>query len=83
MTTGYVPSRDAMLAISRAMKELPKTFVEYESDRCLPCYPVELGADEALLAIFDLERALNPERLAWPDSRRRSPEAQAWPRATI
>ena len=76
---GYVPPRDQMRGIVGAAREFRKIVRQWKRHSSLPGYPVERGNHTALKALFGLERALNPGRLAWGSGERTNPVVRNWP----
>ena len=64
-TTGYFPTRDEMHRIGVAARGLYQVVRRWQKYAHLPGYPADRGNQSALIALFGLERALNPKRLAW------------------
>lgn len=77
--SGYLPSRDQMIAIGHAARALYRVARRWQAFSDLPGYPIERGNAAALEALFALERALNPRCLAWHQPARRLPATECWP----
>jgi hypothetical protein len=63
--TGYSPTRDQMVSIVAAARDLLKIIRRWQKYAHLPGFPVERGNETALAALLSLERSLNPHRFAW------------------
>ncbi len=72
-----------MTAVLFAARELHATFEEFWEDCKLPDFPTDGGSDDALRAMFELDLALNPLRLAWDYPRRKRPTTHAWSLRTV
>ena len=81
-SSGYVPRRDQLLMVDRAARTLYKIVRAWQSDSRLPGFPADRGRFEALHALYDLERTLNPDRLAFTHHGRVNPTVRAWGEST-
>ena len=79
IASGYRPTRDQMSAIVAAARAFYRFASRWRRHSKLPGYPVERGNLAALVALFRLERALNPDRLAWGRSPRPGQSSRDWP----
>ena len=77
-TPGYRPTRDEMNVIVETARLLLKVVRRWQKYSLLPGFPVERGNQSALSALFALERALNPRRLAWGHKDRKQPVVRNW-----
>jgi hypothetical protein len=78
MANGYAPTRDQMRVIAEAARDLHRVVRRWVAHADLPGFPAERWNRMAIRALFDLERALNPERLPWGNPRRGHPRTRCW-----
>ena len=83
LAAGYRPTRDQMRDIVAAARALHRLARRWRRLARLPGYPVEQGNLVALKAVFRLERALNPGRLARGSAGRLGQAAREWPDGVV
>ena len=78
MANGYSPTRDQMRVIAEAARDFHRVVQRWIVHAGLPGFPVESWNRMAIQALFELERALNPEQFPWGTRRRDHPQIRCW-----
>jgi hypothetical protein len=68
--SGYSPPLEQKRSVEAAARHLFKTARLYQRDAERPDYPLDRVIPLALEALFRMERALNPDALAWDNPKR-------------